>query len=334
MIKKIYTYILFIIIIFFMFNACKNENNKTKVKQSIVETPKKTQQKDINFIECRGYITPKYKFNLKLRAGERIIKYKIKENEYVKKGQPLVWLTNDSLLNQVISQREREFEIKKDIEELKIQAMEISILKNDIERLKKQILEERNIAKLIKDYPLSIQEKKITDEIVLKTKKLNILTSKKLLNENLINDRKKIQNFSSSHTADITRRLNKLIVKAPFSGKIAQVNQNPDWASTGETILEMWNENELLVKAEVWQHQIQHIKINDNAKVFPDYYTNYKLNGKVIKIGNAIHSNRNDEYPRFPIVIKLNKIKNNKLRVGMVVLIKINIKNKKISLLK
>ncbi len=331
MIKFFHTKSNILLLIIILAHGC-NSDNESKIKIEKKSTEKNNQ--NINFIECRGYISPKQKFSLRLRAGERIIKYLINKPKNVLKGQPLVWIANDSLVTQIISQRERNFEIKKNIEELKIQSLEIEIFKREIDRLKKQISEERNIAKLIKDYPLSIQEKKINDEIKLKKNRLKFLLAKKHINKELIKDQEKIQRFTSSHVSDINNRLSSLIVKAPFTGRIVQLNQNPQWAAPGEVILEMWDEKQMLVKAEVWQHQLQYIKINSASSIFPDYYTNYELKGKVIKIGNVIQTNKNGEYPRFPIEIKLEKTENKKIRVGMIVLVKIKINKNELNSVK
>ena len=137
-----------------------------------------------------------------------------------------------------------------------------------------------------------------------------------------IDEEGKVISFLDSQLTQVNRRLKGMEIRAPFGGIVNFVASSGESLHPGDLVIEVLDQNELYVRAQVWQHQLQYIEAGSDVYVFPDFFGEYFFKGKVRRISSSYIKGTRDEYPKFSIYINMDSnIK--KIKAGMSVTVKI-----------
>ncbi|MCP4221211.1 MAG: HlyD family efflux transporter periplasmic adaptor subunit, partial [bacterium] len=299
------------------------------------QQPKKAARKaapslgDVNIIECKGSIEAKNHFRRYLMEEETITAIHVKEGTEVPKGTLLVSVSNYPALEKFAQLNYRKLQHNDKINNLKILRLEISKTKRQIKELQKELEEEKKLAATVADYPLEIQSNRLKKDLKRLKEELKIQEEKQFFLSKSAAEEKKIITLFNSHLSEAGSRLKGLEVRAPFDGRVVFTADSLSGLRPGDLVLEFLDDRELYVKANVWQHQLQYISEGGEVKIYPDFFGESFLKGRVRKIQYSSIQDKRDQYPKFPVYINIEKQDIKNLKVGMSVTVKIQKPDKK-----
>jgi len=312
--------IMIVLTIFFAFFSLYCGGKEQPGKQ--LGSTGKTSPGELNIIECKGTIEAEHHFTRYLQKEEKIASFTVKDGAEVKKGELLVILSNYSILKEYAQLSYRKLQYTEKKNNLKILELEIAKTNRELSNLQKELEEEKQIGKSIKEYPLEIQSQRINKKIENLNEELKIREKKRDFLKTSIKDEGKIIAFLDSQLIQANSRLKGMEIRAPFDGIVVFIASSAESLHPGDLVIEVLDKKKLYVRAQVWQHQLQYIEPGNEVKIFPDFFGDYFFEGKVRKISSSYIRSSSDEYPKFSIYIDIDS-NLKKVKVGMSVTVKI-----------
>ncbi len=309
-----------------LFAGCRNGNETgtgaepLQGKKRVARLATTVQQADV--IECKGIIESEGHFTHFLREQETIAAFTVTEGAEVRKGDVLVRLSNYAALKEYTDLSYRKLQYNEKKNNLVVLEMEIERAEKDLADLKKELALQGKKGKEMKDYPLGLQLVRLKKELEKQEEALKILTTRRDFLKTGVAEEGKIISILDSRLAEVRGRMNSMDIRAPFDGTAVYVPAAAENLRPGDRVIEVIDNNRLHVRADVWQHQLRHIKKGNSAQVFPDFFGDNFIKGTVARIRFSPVKAPGEQYPRFPVYIDL-ETGNKELKAGMSVTVKI-----------
>lgn len=300
-------------------------------KSEAPETPKAVQKGEARddrdhskgYIECTGKVRPQQSFSLRLRPGERVVRYLVKEGDRVNKGDQLVQLTSDAIAGELEALHKKEAEIEEYKDQIELLDLKIRMTQESVGTLKERIAEERKIMNEVPGYLLEGKVREWVSEMRQKEDSLVILRKELTLLEKRVARAEALKGTRIARRAVITAQAGNLLVTAPFSGLVKRTNKYFQNAAPGDLVLELWDTRGLQVEALVWQHQLPYVTTGSRVKILPDYFKDAFVWGTIRFIGHPDTMVKEEGFPVFPVIIDVNA-NNLGLTAGMAVTVRIS----------
>ena len=265
---------------------------------------------DKSGIESRGVIEPHRRFQYVVKPGDVILEIMAQEGVAVTRGTLLARIANIDLINRIVNFRQSKLWYVQKSEELKALDAELSRKRKGIEKINAQIdlLKENERGVMIR---LLEKRQKATEQVDrLLIRKEGSGAEIKTIEDSLLLIEKTL--------ALLEEERKSLVVIAPFDGIVRRVVEDPKHLLPGMIGFELHDESALSVRVDLWQHQIASVRIGSSATIYPDYQENRRATGVVTRIEPPIAQTRKNDFPLFPVVVRLNE-KSEGLMVGMIV---------------
>jgi multidrug resistance efflux pump len=257
-----------------------------------------------------------------LQPGERIELIAVKKGDQVKKGDLLVQLANDDLLEHRSLLQEKRFKMMQTSDKIRLLDARIKTLTHSIDQLEKKIADEQTVLKKLADYETEKDLMQWTENLQRKKDQLSVIKTEHTIAIKQLGQQAEIETTYAELSKQLDRQRNALTVQAPFSGTIVFTGHNYGRATVGEKVLELRDDQKLIVKATVFQHQLPYIHIGSRAKIFPNFFKDLFVWGEVKAIGPPNSSQTDRGFPTFSLTIELDH-ESNELISGMGVSVKI-----------
>jgi multidrug resistance efflux pump len=281
-------------------------------------TPPPSEQ---GIVALPGRVVPAQRFALSLAAGERVVKLLAEEGDRVEKGEPLAQLANDSLTSIALSLQAKEEGLATEQEKLEVLRLDVTAARASLDRLEQRLREEEALRAELPDYPFEAavrdardQQQKLRSELAVMEKRLELAQAR-------VSRVKGQLAAVRSFAGDAEPQLSRLLVRAPFAGEVVHVRPDPERASTGMLVLELWDTSALRVEARVWQHQLRHVRVGDHVRVLPEFFQNESFQGVISEVGVMSEAAGEGDFPTFPVVVDLPA--QSKLQVGIAVTVQV-----------
>lgn len=279
-------------------------------------------QKRFSEVECSGRLVPREVFRLELQSGERVEYMAVKVGDEVKKGDLLVQLANDALLEKRSSLQEKRFAMMQTGDEIRLLDKRIKAMMNSIDQLEEKIAEERSLFAELNEYTAEKNLIQWSEDLQAEKDALSILKTERTIAVEQLAQQAEIETTYAELSEQLDRKQNALTVQAPFAGRITFIGHNYGRAMPGEQIFELIDDRKLIVNAAIRQHQLPFVHIGSRAKVFPIFFQDKFVWGEITAIGPSDTLQADDEFQTFPLTIELDH-NSNELISGMGVSVKI-----------
>ena len=280
--------------------------------------------KDDSRIECTGAVGSRNTLKLHLHPGETVLKVFVQADQQVKAGDPLVELENVVLWSSFLSLQSELRQWDEAVERLAVLDLEIEGQEKTIEQIGKKIEKERTIAENIPDYPLEAAIESFLDTMETEKIRLESLLVQKGFIEESLQLRDTMRETIDRQMKILQSRLDRLLVRAPFDGRVSFCCPLPGYLSSGDKILEIIDERSIIVSATILQDHLKYVRENTPVEVYPDYFEDRFVSGKIETIGLPVNESGQD-YPKFPLTIMLDETDDVQrlCRLGMTVTVRI-----------
>ena len=266
-------------------------------------------------LECRGSVKPRRELTLRLRPSERVLAVHVTAGKVVKAGEPLAeifdgeaWMRLQDLkrtrLESLLSRRE---------------------LSSKVDRLDHMETEMKTQLSLWKEVEPASAERRV---LALRDKRDELQEQVELLRLRIA-DSTNIVHTDGSVVAAIDEQINQLetqlaspLIVAPFDGRVAFLGSDPTRLTAGETVLEFWDTN-VVVRAEVLQHQLPHVSTGCRAEVSLDFSDSKPVAAIVDAVEMRAETQPGETYPTYGVRLVLDSAAE-RLRPGMRVSVRIH----------
>ena len=274
------------------------------------------------YVECLGRVYPRQEFILRLPQGLALSHVAVKQGETVKKGQLLAKLRSDELERRVMELRVRLAETSSVDQDLLVIVKEISAQDTLIHLIDEQVKEEKNIARIVSDYPV---EAKILPLLRQRQKLLaqrEILVARNSAMADRKNNEKRLRTLIQSHLAKLKKRLTALEIAAPFFGRVTYVSTTAKHGLDKETIVRLIDDKTLAVVAQASQHLLPFVKVGGEAIVLTNIIGQGGVRARIESIEYTIKQSPQQRSPVFEVYLSLED-KPGLLRPGMTVSVRV-----------
>jgi multidrug efflux pump subunit AcrA (membrane-fusion protein) len=256
-------------------------------------------------IELAGRIVPGDRFPIFLGAGERVVRLLVQDNAQVRRGDNLVQLANDNLTGLLFSLNQKEEELAAERDAQTLLQVEQGAAAAALRRLEARIAEEQALHERIADYPAAGVLRELSEERDRRQANLKLLDTKIVLARARAARLEAAIAALRGRSGDLGSQASRLLVTAPFDGRVVHVHPHADRAPIGTRILELWDTRALRVEARVWQHQLALIREGQPVKVLPEFFQNTTIDGKIASIGAVIEAPERESFPVYPVLVDL-----------------------------
>ena len=272
------------------------------------------------FIECRGSVKPRQELTLRLRPAERVMSARLAVGDEAKTGDPLAEIFDGEAWTRLLDLKRMRLESLLSRNELKLKADRLARVEDE---LKAQLglwqavepsSAERRVA--------ALREKR--DELSEQVELLRLRISDPA---NIISATGPMPAALETQIKNLEAQLASALVVAPFSGRVAYVTSHPTRLAAGETVLEFWDTN-VVVRAEVLQHQLAHVTRGCQAEVSLDFSDEKPARATVDAVEMRAEIQAGEAHPTFGVRLVLDGT-TDRLKPGMRVSVRIRTEGRK-----
>lgn len=264
------------------------------------------QESNLRFM---GMAEPWQRFSVVLLPGESLEQVHVKRDEQIKKGDPLIRLSNDQLANSIVDLVRKKNEIEYTMRQNSLTAMEIKLKEKYIAQIDEKINKEEELVEKISGYSSQLSKQLLQQKQQL-SDQLTVLRAKHRMAAEVNQSNQKLTATLQDQIDRLTERQKQLDIKAPFDGTIFYIEENPSRAVPGRVVCELWNEQVVMVRGKIMQHQYSFVHSGDKVKISLEFSDEKSLDGIVYAIeqGQAQGSDPRlmRGYATFSVLIKVN----------------------------
>jgi hypothetical protein len=243
-------------------------------------------------IECRGTVKPRRELILRLRPGERVVAVTAAAGEIAGSGASLAEVFDGDALARLDSLEKALLERELAARELELKTARLAGLN---EELKAQLT-------LWQEIDTASAERRTA---ALRDRRDELAEQVELVRLRVKSSGREAPVFSIDHQIKaLQTQLASSVVRAPFHGRVAFVAQEPMRLGSGETLLEFWDTN-VVVRAEVLQHQLVHLAKSDRAEVSVEFSGQKPVPATIESVDARAQSEPGDAYPKFIVTLAL-----------------------------
>ena len=265
-----------------------------------------------NNLQFMGMIEPGERLGIILMPGEVVLELPVKEDEPVNKGDLVVQLSNDQLLNALIDLQQKEGTLQERKQQLQLLKLEIDLKEKSLEKITTSIAEEKKLQKTISGYSSTVVVQLESQQVQLDGQ-LAVLKAQYDMGLKNIANEKELTDRLNSQLSEIQRRIDALSIRVPFDGIVKYVAPDPHRTVPGELLCEIWNESYHRVRGTIIQHQFDLISPGDKVSVTVDFVSNREIPGVVLSVGQPFgktvsqpgNLQRGEGYATFEVIIKV-----------------------------
>jgi len=252
-----------------------------------------------------------------LLPGETIETYYCQQGDYVKKGQPILKLNNDMILNGIAELIIKKNKVKEGIQQLEFAEIEKRQKEKQLQRIEGKLDSEKSLKNQVAGYispvlqQLETQRLTLLEQIEISSVRIAAFKENNADNDMLLK-------MIKSQMDDLELRRQNLTVKAPFDARVFFLNSNPGRISPGNMVCELRNETFYLARGKIIQHQRNLIKIGDSVKVALESSPNDAVEGSVQSIEYMQEHREMQGYSSFEAIVRIDA-QAKWLRAGMMV---------------
>jgi multidrug efflux pump subunit AcrA (membrane-fusion protein) len=288
-------------------------------KPASVSTPinEDSSQQPSKGLQFMGLVDVGERHLIALLPGESVDAYYSQQGEHVKKGQPVLKLNSDVIMNGLADLIIKKNKVKEGIQQLEIAELEKRQKEKQLQRVDAKIDTEKSLKNQIAGYSspvlqqLETQRLTLLEQIEISSVRLAALKENNTDNDMLL---KMIKN----QLDDFELRKQNLTVKAPFDARVFFLNPNPGRLTPGNLVCELRNETFYLVRGKIIQHQRNLIKVGDIVKVSLESSPKDTVNGAVQSIEYMQEHREMQGYSSFETIVRIDD-KAKWLQAGMMV---------------
>jgi len=307
---------LFIIQVYFMGDALlavgANNNDPTEKNHQLVN----------GIIECSGKIRMRNRYTVFLEPHEHVVEYFVENGNKVNKGDPLVNLKNDYLMDQQIMLQEKLIGLQNEQHSIELIEIKIDEKEKAAQRIRALINEEKSINTDAPFYSIEKAIKELIEEVHTNESELRILRKELELIKKLAPGRILLINHVKNKLRFIQEQLNTMVITAPFAGTITKISPYFRGLDPSQPVLEIYDTTPFEVEVQAWQYHLQYLISGCRVKVYPYLYENKFVRGTLRGIGPEAVPTKDNAFPFFPVFIDLDE-NFEQMRPGMVVKVEI-----------
>lgn len=230
-----------------------------------------------------GMAEPWESYSVVLLPGESVAEVHVKRGELVEKGAPLISLHNDQLDNSIGDLTRKKNEVDYNIQQATLLVLEIELKEKYLARIDEQIKKEGELAEKVPGYSSQLA-KKLKQQRIQLVDQLTLLKARNRIAEEVSRKNKELESTLQEQIDRLIKRREQLHIKAPFSGKIFYVVDDPGRTTPGRPVCELWNETSMLVRGKIMQHQYAYVHLGDRVRISMEFSPEKKLDGVVHSI--------------------------------------------------
>ncbi len=252
-----------------------------------------------------GIVEPGETLSILLQPGETVKKFFVNEGEVVKEDQILVQLSSDSLTNSKFDLLQKQSQLQQEREQIDAAALEIKMKKKQLTQVNKEIQAESRLTSEVDGY-VSTVSKQLTNQKELVANELEILQFKFAKMQLREKQYQVLDDIIALQLTDLQKRINSLLIKAPFPGKVTFLSPFTFRTPPGAVVCELWGNRSFRVRGRIMQHQIDQILIGEDVEISLDFSEYPPLTGKVLMIQQSkIVQNEKNGYPTFDVIVEV-----------------------------
>ncbi len=257
--------------------------------------------KDLQFM---GLVEPGERMNIRMMPAENVKQLMVRKNDSVKRDDIVVILSSDQLVGSLADLQQKKNTIEQSTQQAKLLKLEIGIRQKHLVRIDKEIAKEKELAKSISGYTSTVfrqlenQRQQLADQVVILKARYDLSKQSDKVNSELLK-------LISEQIAEVRSRLEALIIRVPFDGKVKFVAPDPGRIPPGSIVCEIWDESFFLVRGTIIQHQFDLIKPGDTVRVSIDFVSDVEVEGVVQSIDQSRARQQMEGYASFEVMVKV-----------------------------
>ncbi len=277
------------------------------------------------YVEASGILLPKQQLFFQLSPGESVNSFNFKTGDQVNKGDVIFTISNVELLTKIAALEEKLISIIKQNEQYELLKIEKSQNTEMINHLQQMLDNEKRIEQSVPGYSAIDKVNALNDELFRVNSKLKMINAKLKYAKTRLGKQNDMIPLIEKSIKDLNKKKEALTVKAPFDGKIRVNTSHLSFIKPGVVFAELNDESSFIVKAELWQHQLQYINIGSKAEIYPDFYSKNSISAVVDEISPSVKTKTSKGFSRFPVILNVpnTSVSKAKLLPGMTLSIKI-----------
>ena len=257
-----------------------------------------------------GMAEPWESYSVVLLPGESVEQVYVKRGEQVKKGNPLVRLTNDQLSNSIGDLIRKKNEVGYNVQQASLLTLEIELKEKYLAQIDEKIKKEEELVEKVSGYSSQLS-KKLEQQRRQLSDQLTILRARDKIAMEMNGKNQDLASSMQVQIEKLVERRQQLDIKAPFAGGIFYIIEDPQRAVPGRPVCELWNENVLMVRGKIMQHQYSFVHSGDKVKISMEFSTEKKLDGVVHSIEQGLAQERDPRlmqgYATFSVLIRVDE---------------------------
>ncbi len=255
-------------------------------------------------LQFAGIVQPGKKMAVVLLPGEGIRQVLVKSGDKVEEGAKLLELSNVQLISGLVDLQQRKNSVKQSIEKFQLIKLEHEIKLKQLDVIDGEIAREKQLSQKIEGY---------VSTMLLELQKQNIQLSNEitLLNARIIpaaeraEEAQRLLGLIEEQIALTRQQIDKLVVHAPFSGKVNYAVEDPDRVQPGGLICVIWDDSSYIIRGIIMQHQLSLINPGDEVSVSVDFLPDKTVTGHVRAIRFPMQRPEGQGYPGFEVSMKV-----------------------------
>lgn len=255
-----------------------------------------------------GMAEPWERYSVILLPGENIEQVYVKRGEQVKKGGPLLRLTNDQLSNSIGDLIRKKNEIRYNVQQASLLGLEIELKEKYVAQIDAKIKKEKELVEEISGYSSQVS-KQLQQQRRQLSDQLSILRARNSITMEQADKNQELESFLQMQIDKLAERQRQLDIKAPFAGRIFYIVEDHLRVVPGRPVCELWNENSVMVRGKIMQHQYSLVHSGDKVRISMEFSTEDKLAGVIHSIEQGRGQERDPRlmrgYATFSVLIKV-----------------------------
>ena len=257
-----------------------------------------------NTLQFMGLIDVGERQIIALLPGEVVDTAYSKQGDFVKKGDLIVKLNNDSITNAIADLILKKNKIKEGDQQLQFAELEKRQREKQLQKVEGLINTEKSLKNQVAGYTSQVMQQLETQKLTLQDQ-LEISAARIAALKENNQDNDEILKTVKNQLDDLEMRRQNLTIKAPFNARVFFLNPNVSRIPPGGIVCELRNESFFLVRGRIIQHQRNLIKVGDILKVALESSPNDSVEGSVQSIEYIQENREMQGYSSFEVIVRI-----------------------------
>jgi hypothetical protein len=285
-------------------DLCLSADKQIGTPVPITNSTSQTQATVASILQFMGLTDAGERQIIALLPGEVVDATYCKQGDFVKKGDLIVKLNNDSITNAIADLMLKKNKIKEGDQQLQFAELEKRQKEKQLQKVEGLINTEKSLKNQVAGYTSQVLQQLETQKLTL-GEQLEISSARIAALKENNQDNDEILKTVKNQLDDLEVRRQNLTIKAPFNARVFFLNPNVSRIPPGGMVCELRNESFSLVRGRIIQHQRNLIKVGDIVKVALESSPNDSAEGTVQSIEYIQENREMQGYSSFEVIVRI-----------------------------